>query len=419
MAVLACLVCAGGAGVMAQRSVAGLTPPTTGRVRGEMTLVSDPTPLPGGGARAEARFHGKRLALVGFRASGTALTDRLAGEIVVIDGEMAPPGPFEQRLLHRHLAGRVQVDVVMGWRPGHGVLHAANLVRRTLAQGAASLTERQRSLYLGLVIGDDRAQPDDLVEAFRESGLAHMTAVSGQNVSFVLAVAAPILRRMRLAPRLLLTLALLGAFALVTRGEPSVLRATGMAAVAAYGAAVGRPSTGIRALAVAVTLLLLCDPLLVTSLGFRLSVAGAAGILVGARPLQRRVPGPEWLTAPLAVTLSAQLAVAPLLVATFGSVTAISVVTNLLAAPAAGPVMAWGLVGGLVAGVVGEPAAALLHVPTRLLLVWIEQVALAGARWPLAELGGRELAYLAAAGVLVLVGGQLLRPRAPVRENLG
>jgi len=337
----------------------------------------------------------------------------------VVDGEMAPPGPFEERLRHRHLAGRVQVDVVMGWRPGHGVPNAANGLRRTLSTGAASLTERQRSLYLGLVIGDDRAQPEDLVEAFRESGLAHLTAVSGQNVSFVPAVAAPVLRRMRLAPRLLLTFALLGAFTLVTRGEPSVLRATGMAAVAAYGAAVGRPSTGVRALAIAVTALLLCDPLLVTSLGFRLSVAGAAGILVGARPLQHRLPGPEWLTAPLGVTLSAQLAVAPLLVASFGSVTAVSVLTNLLAAPAAGPVMAWGLVGGLVAGVVGEPAAAVLHVPTRLLLGWIERVAVAGARWPLAELGGRELAVVAALGLVVPVGGRWRRGRSPVRENLG
>lgn len=396
-----CLGFGGVAGVLGQRAVAGLVPPDPGRVRAEMTLVSDPAPLPRGGVRAEARHDGKRVALIAFSSAAAALDERLAGEIVVVDGTLGPPGTFERRLRHRHLAGRLEVDVVMGWRPGHGVFRAANDVRRALERGAESLRPRERSLFLGLVIGDDRFQPADLTLAFREAGLSHMTAVSGQNVAFVLAAAAPVLRRLRLAPRLLLTLGLLAAFALVTRGEPSVLRATGMAAVAAYGAAVGRPTSGLRALATAITALLLCDPLLVTSLGFRLSVAGAAGILVAARPIEQVLPGPEWLRSPLSVTLAAQLAVAPLLIAAFGSVTAASVLTNLLVAPAAGPVMAWGLVAGLVAGLLGGRAAVLLHLPTRALLEWIERVAVAGARWPLGRIGGRELGVVAVLAVVV------------------
>lgn len=398
-----CFGLAGVAGVLGQRAVAGLVPPGEGRVRAEMTLVSDPAPLPRGGVRAEARYRGKRVALIAFSSAAAALDDRLAGEIVVVDGTVGPPGTFERRLRHRHLAGRLEVDFVMGWRPGHGVFDAANDVRRALERGAESLRPRERSLFLGLVIGDDRFQPADLTLAFREAGLSHMTAVSGQNVAFVLAAAAPVLRRLRLAPRLLLTLGLLAAFALVTRGEPSVLRATGMAAVAAYGAAVGRPTSGLRALATAITALVLCDPLLVTSLGFRLSVAGAAGILVAARPIERVLPGPGWLRSPLGVTLAAQLAVAPLLISAFGSVAVASVLTNLLAAPAAGPVMAWGLVAGLLAGLLGGRAAVLLHLPTRALLAWIERVAVAGARWPLGRIGGRELGIVAVFAVVALL----------------
>ena len=412
-----CVGVAGLAGVLAQRSIGGLVPPAEGHVRAEMTLVSDPAPLPRGGVRAEARFRGKRVAVIAFGSAATALDDRLAGEIVVIDGTLRPPGTFEQRMRHRHLAGRLEVDFVMGWRPGHGVLNAANELRRTLERGAESLRPRERSLFLGLVIGDDRFQPADLTLAFRAAGLSHMTAVSGQNVSFVLAAAAPVLRRLRLAPRLLVTLGLLAAFAVVTRGEPSVLRATGMAAVAAYGAAVGRPTSGLRALATAVTVLLLCDPLLVTSLGFRLSVAGAAGILVGARPIQRVLPGPLWLRTPLSVTLAAQLAVAPLLIAAFGSVTGASVLTNLLVAPAAGPVMAWGLVAGLLAGMLGGRAAVLLHLPTRTLLAWIERVAVAGARWPLGRIGGRELGFVVVlAAAALLVRSSSLRRQENCRE---
>jgi competence protein ComEC len=422
-----CWLVVGAASVLAERATAGLVPPATGRVRAEMTLVADPVPLPGGGVRAEARFRGKRVALLAFRSAAAALDDRLAGEIVVVDGVAHGPGPFEARLPHRHLAGRVEVDVVMGWRPGHGAVGAANDIRRGLERGASSLTPRQRSLFLGLVVGDDRHQPPDLLAAFRQAGLAHMTAVSGQNVAYLLATAAPLLRRLRLAPRFVATLGLLAVFAVVTRAEPSVLRATGMAAVAAYGSAVGRPATGVRALGLAVTALLLCDPLLVTSLGFRLSVAGSAGILLGARPLERLLPGPGWLRAPLAVTLAAQLAVSPLLVGAFGSVAAVAVPANLLVAPAAGPITAWGLAAGLVAGVVGGRVAALLHLPTRLLLGWVERVALVAARRPLAELDAGDLAVLGAAGVVaVVVVVVARRPRArgenlvaiPSREGL-
>jgi competence protein ComEC len=38
------------------------------------------------------------------------------------------------------------------------------------------------ALFRGLVVGDDRAQSDAMIERFRASGLSHLTAVSGQNV---------------------------------------------------------------------------------------------------------------------------------------------------------------------------------------------------------------------------------------------
>lgn len=389
--------------VSAQRSIDGLVPPGRGRVQAEMALVSDPAPLPGGGVRAEARYKGKHVAVLAYRSAAAALDDRSAGELITVRGELSPPGTFELRLRHRHLAGRLRVDVVMGWREGHGVARIANGLRHSLSSGAVSLSPRQRSLFLGLVLGDDRAQPPDLTAAFRDAGLAHITAVSGQNVAFMMALVSPLLRRMRIAPRLAVTLGVLALFAVLTRAEPSVLRATAMAAVAAYGAAVGRPTTGLRSLGLAVVGLLLCDPLLVSSLGFRLSVAGAAGIVVVARPLQKRLPGPQWLTAPVAVTLAAQLAVAPLLVDAFGSVALASVPANLLVAPAVGPVMAWGMAAGLVAGAVGGRWAALLHVPTRILLSWIERVALFGARAPLGHISAYPTWAIVAASIALLL----------------
>jgi len=415
------LVCAAAgllAGSLGQRSLDGLMAPLdTGPVNAEVTLVGDPIPDGRGGVSVDVRLDGRRLRAHARLSPAAALDDRLAGERVLVLGDVQPPGPTESGLRYRHLAGRLDVDAVVGWQPGDGVTRLANGLRRTLARGAEVLSDRQASLLAGLTLGDDRDQPADMTDAFRAAGLTHILAVSGQNVAFVMVLVAPALSRLRFGPRLVATLAVLGAFALVTRFEPSVLRATAMAAVAATGAALGRPATTLRVLALGVTGILLIDPLLATSLGFRLSVTGAAGIVVGAARLQPALPGPRWLSAPLSVTLAAQLAVAPLLVASFGAVPVASLPANLLALPAVGPVMVWGLTGGLVAGLAGDAVATAVHVPTRILLAWIDGVASAAARWPLGELHAAHVAWLTA-GAVTAVAARGRARRAPVVQGV-
>ncbi len=405
------VVCLGGALLAAslgQRSLAGLESPLdTGPVTAEVTLVADPVPDGRGGVGVDVRLDGRRLRAHARLAPAAALDDRLAGERVLVVGEVRPPGPTESVLRYRHLAGRLEVGAVVGWRPGGGVTRVANGLRRTLAQGGDVLSDRHASLLAGLTLGDDRDQPADMTDAFRAAGLTHILAVSGQNVAFVMMLVAPGLSRLRFGPRLVVTLAVLAGFALVTRFEPSVLRATAMAAVAATGAALGRPASTLRVLALGVSGILLVDPLLATSLGFQLSVAGAAGIVVGAARLEPALPGPRWLAAPLSVTLAAQLAVAPLLVAAFGAVPVASLPANLLALPAAGPVMVWGLTGGLVAGMGGDAVATIVHLPTRALVAWIDGVATAAARWPLGQLRAGHLALLAVAAAAAVVARAL------------
>jgi competence protein ComEC len=417
---LLCLAVALLAAALAQRSLAGLDPPPSGRVAAEVTLVADPVPDGRGGVKVDVRLDGRRLAARAHAAAAAALDDRLAGERVTVLGTLERPGRFERRMLHRHLAGRLQVDAVAGWRPGHAVTLAANGLRRTLARGAEVLPERQRSLLAGLTLGDDRDQPADMTDAFEGAGLTHLLAVSGQNVAFALVVCAPLLVRLRFAPRLVATLGVLAGFALLTRFEPSVLRATAMAAVAATGSVLGRPASSLRTLGLGVTGILLVDPLLASSVGFRLSAAGTAGIVVGSARLQRVLPGPRWCTAPLSVTLAAQAAVAPLLVATFGPVPLASVPANLLAAPAAGPIMVWGLTGGLVAGAAGNAVATVLHLPSRLLLAWIEGVAITTSRWPLGSFDAAALVALAAGGLALAAGRALTSPGlAPAAVGVG
>jgi ComEC/Rec2-related protein len=246
------------------------------------------------------------------------------------------------------------------------------------------------------------------------AGLTHLLVVSGENVAFVLALVGPLLRRLPAGGRLGATLAVVGWFALLTRGEPSVLRAVAMASTRAVAEAAGREASGPRALGLGVTGLLLVDPLLVWSAGFQLSVAASTGILLLAGPVQRRLPGPRWLAEPLAVVIAAQLGVAPVAVPRFGPLPVAALPANLLVEPVAGLITMWGLTGGFAAGLVGGSAATVLHLPTRVALAWLVGVARTTGRLPLGSLGLTHLAVLAAAVGLAGVARRAARAGAGV-----
>ena len=388
---LLCLGAAALASALGARAWSGLEPPRPRPTAGTATLATDPVDVDGA-VRVELRLGGRRVEAWARGLPASRLRPRLAGERVTVAGRLGPvPRSRRDRLATRHVAARLNVEQVGRWSPGGPLSRAANGVRRTLLRGAASLPDDQRALCAGLVLGDDREQDPGTVDDFRASGLAHLLAVSGQNVAFVLALAAPVLRRLGLRGRFVAALGVLAAFGVLTRWEPSVLRAEAMAAVALLAATLGRPASTLRVLALAVSGLVLVDPLLVRSVGFLLSCGACAGIAVLSGPLSRRLP------LPLAVTLAAQVGVAPVLVPVFGGLPPASVPANLLAVPAAGPVMMWGLAAGLPAGVVGEPLATVLHVPTRLLVGWVAGVARWAAAVPLAELRAPEVVVIAAA----------------------
>jgi competence protein ComEC len=369
---------------------------------GVVTLGSDPRPV-GRGLRVEVRAGDRRYEAWAFGSAAGPVRRMLTGERIAMTGRIEPLPPDRPHLARRHLAGRLSVEATADRHPAAAVHRLANGLRRTLTAGLDHLPEPRRALVTGIVFGDDRLQSDTDRDAFRRSGLTHLLAVSGQNVAFVLAMAAPLLGRAPYRVRLPATLALLGLFGLVTRFEPSVLRATAMAGFAALAASRGRSAGGLRVLALAVIAVLLLDPLLVGSPGFQLSVAASGGILVLARPIAAALPGPGSLRQAVAVTVAAQVAVAPLLAALFGPVPVASLPANVLAAPAAGPLMTWGLTAGLVAGVVGGPVAALLHVPTDLLARWLQAVGRAGAALPFGGLGPVHVAVLWAAAVVLVV----------------
>jgi competence protein ComEC len=124
--------------------------------------------------------------------------------------------------------------------------------------------------------------------------------------------------------------------------------------------------------------LLAIDPFLLHSVAFWLSCGASAGIALLAGPIRARLRGPDWIRAPLSVSLAAQVGVTPVLLATFGKVPVVTPLANLLAAPAAEAVGVYGMLASA-AGGIAPPLAPVLQQPTAALIAWITAVAHAGA----------------------------------------
>ena len=394
----------------------GLQPVQVREWSGVLRLVSDPKMFPGR-VVVDAETNLGRVQLTATGRAASVVRQASAGRVVSVQGtlrNLAHP----DRLAYRHVRMALsasEASLVSGielWRV------PVDFVRGTIIRGAQVLPEDQRPIYTGFVIGDDRGTRDEVVQAFKDSGLSHLLVVSGQNVVFLLAIATPLAARLGRRSNVVALLSVLLLFAAVTRFEPSVLRATAMAMLAVTGTASGRPITTCRRIAVAVALLILIDPLLVESLGFRLSVAATVGIALFASGLARRLKGPEWFKRVLSLTVASQIGVAPLIVPVAGPMPLASLPANVLAEPIAGFVMMWGSTVGVVAGVIGGWPAAILQTPVRLGVWWIMNVAESCSELPLPRLSLPVIIAIALSALVLLRAYSSWRRtrRTPLRQ---
>ncbi len=373
-----CLILGVIGGWRSQDDWAGAVPRHIGASSGWATVVGDPAPF-GRGLRVTIEVDGERFDAWVYGSPRRRLVDRQAGELVFVQGTRRLMTSNARRAQIRHVVGEFSIAVVGDWVDGSPLYRTSSRVRTSLRRVAESTVGGDdAALFTGLVIGDDAREPVDMVAAFRASGLSHLTAVSGENVAFVVAAASPLLRRLRPWWRWAATLGLIGWFMMLTRFEPSVLRAGVMAMLGSSSFVLGRQQSVVRLLACTVAVLVLVDPMLVWSVGFWLSTGATAGVCVAAPRLAEWLPGPRWLRVPMSVTLGAQAGVALPSWLVFHRLPLVSLPANLLAVPVAGFVMLFGIPAGLLSAV-APPLAPMLMAPCAMGTRWVATVAYLGA----------------------------------------
>ncbi|MCK7626926.1 ComEC/Rec2 family competence protein [Streptomyces sp. RS10V-4] len=316
--------------------------------------------------------------------------------------------------------------------PPNALQRFAGSLRAGLREATDGLRPDARALLPGLVVGDTSRLPQDLDDAFGTTDLTHLLAVSGSNLTIVLAVLigpphlAARAERRGLARRLGLSLrgtALVGGvlalgFVVVCRPDPSVLRAAACGLITLLAIGTGRRRSLLPALAAAVLLLVLHDPWLARRYGFLLSVLATGALLLLAprwsAALQRRRVPPR-LAEVIAAAAAAQAVCAPVVAVLAARVGLVGVPCNLLAELAVAPATVLGFA-ALAAAPVAMPVAKALAWCAGWPVEWIAQVARRGAELPGAEVGWPGgwvggLALAAATVVLLAAGRRLLRRR--------
>jgi competence protein ComEC len=289
-------------------------------------------------------------------------------------------------------------------------------IERAVGRGADGL---QRALVLGVVLGEDEGLPDDVRDDFRASGLAHLLAVSGQNVAFIAIGVFGLgwLLRLSRYVREVLTVGAIAAYVLAVGWQPSVIRAGVAGVLASLAWLVARPRDRWHFFALGALVLLVWTPASLLEPGFQLSFAAVAAIFVGV-PRMRAVlegyPLPRGSREVLAIAAVCGLATAPVVLFHFGEAPVYTVFANAVAFPAVPVVLALGLVAAGVEPVLPEAATALAWL-AGWAAAWLELVARVVASLPGAQIGARTALLLAAltiGGWLAARHGRRLDPRA-------
>ncbi len=293
------------------------------------------------------------------------------GAVLELRATVSPPRGPENGFDERGWLARRGVHVVLhgrdwrivGRRGGIGGL--SDRLRAHVARAIAPALEGERHAVLaGIVLGEDEGLSDELRDDFKASGLYHLLAVSGQNITFlalgVLGLAW-LLGIPRLAAEVVAIAAIVG-YVLAVGWQPSVVRAGVAGGLASLAWLLSRPRDRWHFLALGAAVLLAWTPATLLEPGFQLSFAAVGSIFLLVPRLARALEGyplSGWLREALAVSTACGAATAPILWLQFGSVPVYSLPANALVTLAIGPLLGIALVGSLLEPVLPSAALAL------------------------------------------------------------
>jgi competence protein ComEC len=248
-----------------------------------------------------------------------------------------------------------------------------------------ALPSPHAAVLLGVVLGIRQGIPPGLQNALIATGLVHLLVLSGLKVAvfarIVQGALQPVLGRLATWP----ALGLIALYAMVGGATPAAVRAAAMGGLAIAASRLGRPTHVWTSLALTAAAMLGWHPELAWDVGFQLSFAGTAAIILLTPGIERRLGFiPKVLREPFAVTCAAQVGTLPMMATDFHVFSPVAPLANALVIPILPALVSGGLVLGVLSTV--PELARLAAIPITGLLAYLEQVAYILARVPAAAL---------------------------------
>lgn len=280
---------------------------------------------------------------------------------------------------------------VVGGGEGSAIKEALFSFKRTFLDSISLLLpEPHSSLLGGLLVGAKESLGAELLDDFRATGIVHIVVLSGYNVTIV---AEAIMRSMGFLPRVWgLSAGALSivAFAVMTGGGATIVRASVMALLVLLARATGRTYDITRALFLAGFLMVWVDPdILVFDISFQLSFLATLGLLYLPPILEKYfsfIPARFHLRDFALATVSTQIFVLPLLLLKMGELSLVALPVNLLVLPVIPLTMLLGFLAG-VSGMLVSTIALVFAFPAYLLLSYALLVVNVFSALPFASVG--------------------------------
>lgn len=257
-------------------------------------------------------------------------------------------------------------------------------------------TNEAGALIPGIVLGDTSLQSDWQTFEMRNTGLSHLTAVSGTNFAMIAGFIIWLIGFIRLpiTARYLIVSSVLIFYIFLVRPSPSVLRAAIMTGVYLFASVIGEKSKSLAALGLAISALIIFDPFQANDPGFALSVCATLGLITLAPILNEKLASlvrSKLLAQSLSIPISATFFTLPVIVVLSNKFSPFSVIANLLTAVVIAPITVLGFMAAILAALLPAISSFIIWLISPL-SSWIVLVANKFSKFPALEFENSKLA---------------------------
>lgn len=267
------------------------------------------------------------------------------------------------------------------------VYKTANEVRNIIVKKVnRNLSKEASDVFLGILLGEKSKISDEVSTYFKDSNMAHILAVSGAHVSYIIITISILLNKTGKRFKEIITILILMFFIVLADFTPSVERACIMAILAIIGKLICRRSDILNNLAISAIIILINNPYSIFNIGFQLSFLGVFGIVLLNEKLNKvmakkmlkkehkeinlyviKYKLKKYILNIIIISICVQLLIAPIILINFNMLSLNFFVSGILVTPIFASIMIVGII-SLITGFVGVHLFCLVEILVNLLV---------------------------------------------------